>query len=447
MDYLQLAYDVVAQARLAGVEAEAFIGVSHTTHIQVARGQVEKLSDAGIKGLGVRVLKGGQMGYAYTSDFSSESLANTVADALALAAVATPDAHRMLPEPQDIPAVELEIYDPAIVAKPLAEKIVFAQELEAAALAADQRVALTDRTSYGDGAVQIYLVNSKGFAGNYEKSFAHCYLRAVAKDQAERAWAHGGHGSTVATDLDAARIGTEVGQIAARLLGGRALPTQEASVVFSPVAAADFLSVLARALTAEAMHRNRSFLQGKMGQAIASDRVTLLDNGRLRRGLASQPFDDEGVPTSATRLINEGVLQAVLYDTYTAHKDSTHCTGNARRPFHYRPPWVASSNFYLQPGSQTPAALIAEVRRGLYVVDAVSSGSSNPTTGDYSVAARGFWIEDGQLAYPVNEVTLALPLETLLQNITAVGQDLEFRGRSIGSPTVRVDGVVIGGQG
>ena len=183
-----------------------------------------------------------------------------------------------------------------------------------------------------------------------------------------------------------------------------------------------------------------------MDDIVASDMVTLLDNGRLRRRMASRPFDAEGTPTGATCLIDEGVLQAVLYDTYTAHKDGTHSTGNAHRFFHYRPPTLSPSNFYLQPGTQTPADIIADIEQGLYVVDAVSSGSTNPVSGDYSVAARGFWIEDGQVSFPVNEVTLALPLAQLLRNIKAVGNDLEFRGRSIGSPTVRVDGVMIGGR-
>lgn len=446
MNYTQLATEVVQRVWQGGAEAEAFIGDGYETHIQVARGEVEKLSNAGIRGLGVRVIQEGRMGYAYTSDLTPASVAQTVEEALALVAVTTPDEHRRLPERQRLPDEDLEIYDPGVAEIPLAEKIVFAQELEAAALAADKRVKLTDRTTYVDATMDYYLVNSKGFSGHYQKSFVFSYLRAVASDADDRAWAHGGHGSTFRADLDARQIGAEVGRNAARLLGGRSVPTQEATVVYAPVAAADFLEVVARALTATAMQRHRSFLQGKMNEIVASDMVMLFDNGRLRRGMASRPFDDEGTPTGATCLINEGVLQAVLYDTYTAYKDGTQSTGNAHRFFHYHPPTLSPSNFYLQPGTQTPEEIIADIRQGLYVVDAVSSGSTNPVSGDYSVAARGFWIENGQVSFPVNEVTLALPLAQLLRNIKAVGNDLEFRGRFIGSPTVRVDGVMIGGR-
>lgn len=446
MDYTQLAFDVVQRVQATGADAEAFIGVGYQTNIQVARGEVERFSNAGIKGLGVRALRNGQMGYAYTSDFAPESVARTIENALELSSVATPDVHRILPEVQPMPEDDLEIYDPAVGQKSMEAKIAFAKEMEAAALAADERVKLTDRTTYFDGTARYYLVNSNGFSGSYEKSFVYGYLRAVAMDENERAWAHGGDGSPFSDDLDASRIGSEVGETAARLLGGEPVPTQEAIVVYAPVAAADFLGVLARALTADAMQRNRSFLQGKMGQTVASDMVTVVDSGRLRRGMASRPFDDEGTPTDITCLINEGVLQAVLHDSYTAHKDSTRSTGNANRPFHYRPPMLSHSNFFLRPGTQTPEEIIADVWQGLYVVDAVTSGSTNPISGDYSVAARGFWIEDGRLSFPVNGVTIALPLEQLLQNIRVVGNDLEFQVRPIGSPTIRVDGVILGGR-
>ena len=315
MDYTQLAHDVVRRAQATGADAEAFVGVGFQATVQVARGEVERFSNAGIKGLGIRVLRNGQMGYAYTSDFAKESVAGTIESAIELSSVATPDVHRILPEVQPIPGADLEIYDPAIGQTSMEAKIAFAKEMEAAALGADERVELTDRTTYSDGAARYYLVNSNGFSGSYQKSFAHGYLRAVAKDENERAWAHGGHASTFIDDLEASKIGSEVGETAAQLLGGETLPTQEGTVVYSPVAAADFLGVLARALTAGAMQRNRSFLQGRMGQAVASDVVTVLDSGRLRRGLASRPFDDEGTPTGVTCLINSGVLQAVLHDS------------------------------------------------------------------------------------------------------------------------------------
>lgn len=449
MDYLQIAQETVQRAQDMGAEAEAYIAVGQESQVLVDRGQVEKLSQAGSKGMGVRVIVDGKMGYAYTSDFSPESLAAIVDAAVALADASDADEHRILPEPQSISDEDLAIYDPAIAEMSVADKVAFAKAVEAAALAADERVVMTNRTTFLDNVGRVYLANSKGFAGSYEKTFAGSYLMAMAQAGDERASAfHVGVSSRLA-ELDPEAIGAEAGRKAARLLGGKPVPTQKASVVYSPFAAAGLVGALARALTAEAMQRNRSFLQGKMGETVAADVLTLLDNGRLPGGLATQPFDDEGVPTGATRVIDEGVLQAVLYDTYTAHRDGHKSTGNASRSSHRSAPELAPSNFYIQPGPQAPEAVIAGVEKGLYVVSVMNTASINPVSGDYSVSAQGFWIEDGELTHPVNEVTIALPLDELLHNVKAVGNDLTFLpfGGSIGSPTIRVDGMMIGGRG
>lgn len=448
MDYLQIAHDVIKQASAAGVAADVFISLGKQTQIQVNRGEVEKLSHAGSKGLGVRVIRDGQMGYAYTSDFSPASIAHTVGAALTLADAADPDEHRILPDVQPLSPEDLEIYDPAIAQTSMEAKVAFAKAVEAAALAADSRVIMTNRATYLDGVFDIYLVNSKGFSGNYKKSFAGSYVMAMAAEGDNRATGFGLGVSSYLSELDADKIGREAGEKAAKLLGGKPVPTQEASVVYSPQAAAGLVGVLARALTAEAMQRNRSFLQGKMGQDVANDMVTILDNGLLPRGMGTRPFDDEGNPSRATRLINEGVLEAVLHDTYTAHKDGTDSTGNANRGSHRDSPSLAPTNFYIQPGKQTPEELIAGVEKGLYVVNTMNTHSINPVSGDYSVSAQGFWIENGQLSYPVNEVTIAIPLDKLLKNVGAVANDLIFLpfGGAIGSPTFRVDGVMIGGQ-
>jgi PmbA protein len=448
MDYLQIAQSVIEQASAAGAEAAAYIAVGSETNIQVQRGEVEKLSRAGSKGLGIRVIRDGQMGYAYTSDFAPGSVQRATEAALTLAEVADADSHRTLPEPRSIADDDLQIYDPAIANLTMEEKIDFALRMETAALEADPRVAMTNRATYLDGISTVYLVNSKGFSGNYDSTFTGAFLMAMAADENDRAVAFGLGVSTKWADIDAGKIGQEAGERAAKLLGGQPVPTQEASIVYAPFAAAGLLSVLSQALTAEAMQRNRSFLHGKMGQDVAADVVTLLDNALLSGGMASRPFDAEGNPSSATKLIDEGVLQAVLYDAYTANRDGTNSTGNAGRSSHRQPPVLAATNFYLQPGQQTPEEVIAGVDRGLYVVNTMNTHSINPVSGDYSVSAQGFWIENGQLAQPVNNVTIAIPLDKLLKNVTAVANDLIFLpfGGAIGSPTFRVDGVMIGGS-
>ena len=446
-DYLELAQDVVRRAARRGVEAEAIIIDQQQTIVRVDRGQVEQLSQAGSKGLGVRIIDGGRVGYAYTSDLTSGSIEETWQAALALARVATPDEHRALPDPQPIPDEDLEIWDPDLPGVSTEAKIAFARRVEKAALAYDPRVAMTNRCTYQDVIAHVYLANSRGFAGAYDRTVVVSYVIGIGRDENGQTMAFGLGASNFFRDLDAEAIGREAGQRAVQILGGQPVETQTATVVFDAMAAGEILGYLSMALTAEAMQRGRSFLIGKMGQEVGSDKVSLLDNGRLKRGLASAPFDGEGVPTSATRLIDEGVLQNVVYDTYTARKDGVVSTGNAQRDSHRSLPSLGPSNFYLQPGNLSRDEIIAGVDRGLYVTRIMQTGGIDPISGDCSMGASGLWIENGQLARPVSGITVATTLSDLLRSIVAVGDVLRvvpFMG-AVGAPTIRVEGVTIGG--
>ena len=450
MDYLKLARDIVSRAVERGVEAEAYINVGQNTEVNVDRGEVEKLSQAGAKGLGVRVIRDGKMGYAYTSDFTAGSIEKTIEAAVTLSDVADGDEYRTLPAPQPVPEDDLEIYDQAIVDLPIGRKVDIARRIEKAALRYDERIVLTNRCTLLSQYGTVAIANSKGIAGSYDKSFIGGYLMAMAQDGSDRSMAFGFDFGSRLSDFRPSEIGKEAARKAVGMLGGKPVPTQRATVVYSPLAATSVLGALARALGADAMQRNRSFLKDRIGQTVCAEMVSVLDNGRLPGGIATRPFDDEGVPTAATRLIDEGVLQTALYDHYTATRDGTaSSTGNAGRRSHAALPSLDASNFYFQPGHQTPEEVIAGVEQGLYVESVMNTASINPISGDYSISAKGYWIENGALSYPVNEVTIALPMQELLQNIKAIGNDLTFVPMmgALGSPTLRVDGVMIGGSG
>jgi PmbA protein len=328
------------------------------------------------------------------------------------------------------------------------EKVAFGLAVEKATLDTDPRVVLTNRCTYFDGVSTTYLANSRGFTGSYQKSFAASYIMAIAREGDQTTMAFGLGASTHLDDLDAEEIGREAGNKAVSLLGGKPVLTQEGTVVLDPIVTAELVGTLAQALTADAMQRGRSFLLGKVGQDVAADNVSLLDNGRMPRGAGSAPFDAEGVPTGATRLIDEGSLQTVIYDTYSAKKEGGQSTGNASRGSHRSAPSLSASNLYLQPGNQSPEDIIAGVDSGLYVLNTMNVGGINPVSGDYSVAASGLWIEKGELTYPVSEVTIAMPLDQLLHQVKAVGNDLRFVpfAGSIGAPTIRIDGMTIAGK-
>ncbi len=447
MDYLEIAKQVVTQASASGVEAEAMITDEIETNIQLGNGEVEKLSQSGSKGLGVRIIDGGRVGYAYTSDFSAEGIEKTWRTAVELAAIATPDENRTLPEPQPIPEEDLEIWDDALAQVTPEQKIDLLKKITETALAYDPRVLMIPMCVYQDSIGKVYLANSKGFAGSYGRTVAVSFLMSIAREGDEMVQAYGLGVSNYFADLDPVEIGTEAAERALQILNGKPVPTQTCTVVFDPLVAGELLAYLSAAMNAEAMQKGRSFLLDKLGQEVASDKVSLLDNGRMKRGLATAPFDGEGVPTSATRLIDEGIFQNVIYDSYTARKAGVKSTGNAQRGSHRELPKLGASNFYIQPGHKTQQEIISEVKNGLYVTRIMQTGGIDPVSGDCSMGAYGLWIENGKLTHPVAGVTIATTLPDFLKNIVEVGGDLRvvpFAG-AISTPTLRVDNVTVGG--
>lgn len=448
MDYLELAKEVVKRASATGVEAEAFITHDIETSIKVSKGEVEQLSQASARGMGVRVIDGGRTGYAYTSDFSDEGVEGTWRAALDLAAVATPDEYRGLPEPRPIPDEDLEIWDANLPNVSTEAKIDMLKGVERGALQSDKRIILAEFCNYGDAVSHVYLANSRGFAGDYGRTIAYGMVMAVARgEDGEMSNVFGFGASNFFNELDAEAIGREAGEKAVSILGGKPVETQVGTVIFDHFVSAQILDALAQALSAHAWQRKRSFLLDRMGQQIGTDMVTLMDNGRMKRGMSSAPFDAEGVPTAATRLVDEGVLQNLVYDTYSAKKAGAQSTGNAQRFGHRSLPFLGASNFYMQPGNLTREEIIEGVDKGLYVLSIMQTGGIDPITGDCSMAANGLWIENGKIVGPVAGVTVATTLDGFLNNITAVGNDLRMVPMfgAIGVPTLRVDNVTIGG--
>jgi PmbA protein len=246
------------------------------------------------------------------------------------------------------------------------------------------------------------------------------------------------------TDLEAAApVGEKAARRAVRMLGARKVKTQRVPVVLDPFMAASFIGGIAGAVNGDLVFKKASFLAGKIGERIASEQVDLVDDGLMPRGLGTSPFDGEGVPTRRTPIIERGVLRSFLYDCATARKAKTRTTGNASRSFASLP-GIGLNNFYLKNGGVPPEEILKPVKQGFYVTAMLGRGV-NPVTGEYSRGANGLWIENGELAFPVQEVTVAGDMLELLSAIDAVGDDLEFRG-SVAAPTLRIAEAAVSGS-
>lgn len=447
-DLKQLAADVVRRATAGGATAaEAVVHEGENFSTVVRLGQVESLQEAGSRALGVRVFFGQRAASTYTSDFSLEGIAHLVSGALALARVTSEDPHSGLPEPAQLGAFsgDLDLYSDDVDSLEPAERIGYARRAEAAALAVDARISNSEGGSFDAASGRHVLANSHGFIGEYRRSY--CSVSAVPIAQANGGTMQRDYWYSVSRSLKKLDSPEEVGRIAAqrtlRRLGARKVPTARVPVVFDPFVARSILGNLFEAASGDAIYRSASFLAGKLGQRIAGENVTVIDDGTLSGGLGSSPFDDEGVPSRRTVVVERGVLRSYLLNTYTARKLGLSTTGNAARGL-AGTPGIGPGNFFLQPGTKSPQEVIAGVSDGLYVTEFLGHGV-NLVTGDFSRGASGLWIQNGELTYPVEEITVAGNLRDMLQNISDVARDLDFRG-SIAAPTLRIDGLTVAGE-
>jgi PmbA protein len=252
---------------------------------------------------------------------------------------------------------------------------------------------------------------------------------------------------SVARNLGRLDAPEEVGKIAAqrtlRRLGGRKVKTAKVPVVLDPLVATSILGHIFEGINGESVYRGASFLAGKLGEKIAGEHVSVIDDGTMVGGFGTAPFDGEGIPTRRTVVIEKGVLKSYLLNTYTAKKLGLQTTGNASRGL-AGTPGIGPGNYFLEAGKKTPKELIADIPEGLYITEFLGHGA-NLVTGDYSRGASGLWISGGELTFPVEEITVAGNLKEMFFNISEIASDLEFRG-SMASPTIRIDGLIVGGE-
>jgi PmbA protein len=452
LDLESLTADVVALAMKAGAsDAEAVVREGDEFSVNVRMGEVETLKESGSRGLGLRVFRGTRSASTSTSDFTAEGIRQLVEGAMALAKVTEEDAFTGLPETAAFGSIpgDLHLYYDDVYSLAGPERIEWARRAESAALAADPRITNSDGGSFDAATGRKVMANSRGFVGGYRTSYAGVSAAPLAMDangqmQRDGWWS----GARRLVDLDSPEaVGKEAARRALRRLGARKVPTQRVPIVFAPEVARSLIGSVFEAASGDSIWRHASFLAGRLGAQIASPTLTIVDDNAMllptgAGGFGSSPFDGEGLPSLRTVVVQNGVLQTYLLNTYSARKLGLKSTHNASRGL-AGTPGIGCGNLFLQPGTVSPDQIIGDVAGGLYVTSLMGFGT-NIVTGDYSRGATGLWIENGQLTHAVEEVTIAGNLGEMLMNVTAIGNDLVFRG-SVASPTLRIDGMTIAG--
>lgn len=443
-ELLELLDRVVDHAE--GDESVEAYGIDETeTTVQAYEGAVESLSSARTRGVGVRIISEGRVGYAYTADLGDRSLAEVVAEARANASVSTPDEANVLPAAQDYPDVGA-LYDPGFDEVAPEEKVRLALAVDAAA--GGEHVKGVESAQYGDSVASVAIASTAGVRAAYRRCDAFVMATVLAEADGQTTSAYGLDLARMPADLDVEAAGAEARERAVRLLRGRKPSSGRMPVVLDPYATASFLGVLAGALTAEQVQKGRSLFADRLGETVAGEHVTLVDDGTLAGAPGTAPWDGEGVAHHRTELIGSGVVRGWLHNAYTAARDETASTGNARRAGFKSAPGVSPTNLFLEPGPSDQAALLAQAGTGFYCqqILGVHSGA-NPVSGDFSVGAAGVMIRDGVFAEPVREATIASTIPDMLGNLVAVGSDLRFLpfGGGMGGVTVLFEGMTLGG--
>jgi len=446
-DLPEIARDVVKQAVAAGAsDAECTIAEGDEFSANVRMGELETLKEAGSRGAGLRVLIGKRMGASYTSDLTPEGIRQMVQSAVDLAALTTEDPHAGLPDPEEFGSIDtdLQLFSNETANLPTEERIEMAKRAEAAALAVDPRITNSEGASFDSSVGGRIFANSRGFLGAYRSSYCSVSAVPVATQNGsmERDYWYTSARNYKGLE-DPESVGRKAAARALRRLGAVKVDTQRVPVIFEPRTARTLLGNIFEAVDGRAIYRKASFLAGKLGEKIADERITLVDDGTIPGLFGSSPFDDEGVPTRRTPVIERGVLKSYLLNTYTARKLDLKTTGNASRGITGNA-GIGHGNFFIEAGTRTQEEIIRGVKNGFFVTELIGSGV-NIVTGDYSRGAVGIWIRDGELAFPVSEVTIAATLQEMLNGIAEIGNDLEFLS-SVSAPTIMLGEMTVAGR-
>jgi PmbA protein len=447
-DLLDLATAIAARAT-SGEDIEAYVTHERTFQVKAYSGEVESLASAEPRGAGARFISDHRVGFAYTTDLSDSGLSDVVDRARDNSRHATSDeATGLAPGWSDEPLEISGLVDRSQSDVPADDKVAFVLELERATRAQDPRIRAVEEAVYSDSEAEVAIATSSGVAGSYRRTDAWCYALAIATEGDDTEIGFEFDLARGLAALDADDVARRSARRALEILGASKIPSGRMAVVFEPYVSAQFLGVLGSALTGEAVQKGRSLFAGKVGTRVAGDGISLVDDGRLEGAPGSAPWDGEGVPTSRTGVISNGVLESFLYDTTSGRREGRDSTGNAARASFKGVPHPSPTNLALAGTGESPDEIYEQAGKALLVQDfhGVHSGA-NAVSGDFSVGATGRLLQNGELGAAVKEVTIAAPMLEILKGIQAVGSDLRWLpfGGSFGGATTLIAEMTVAG--
>lgn len=444
MDYKILAEKLVKKCLDKGADAaEVFVQTGRNLSIEVRNGEVETVEEAVSHGVGFRVLQNGRLAFSHCNDFSESSLENAVQSAVRFAGNTTPDENNKLPDNKGITEVG-SLFDPEISRVSLDRKITMAKEVEKASMQ-DPRITKSAGSVFSEGEGEIFLANSNGLSKSYKESACTIGVSVVAEKGEQKS--SGGEYCSRRFFSDLKPI-TEIAGKAAKdaydMIDSQMVKTQKAAVIFDPDTARSILGGILAAVNGERVLQGASFLAQKMNKKIMADKITIIDDGTIPKGLGTAPFDGEGVPTQKRTIVEKGILKEFMYNTIVASRAGVKSTGNASRRGFRSLPGIGSHSFYIAAGETTPEEIIKATHNGL-LLKGVTGYGINPVNGNFSGGVSGFWIENGKKVFPVKGLTIAGTAEEMLIGIDMLGNDLDLN-RSFTAPTIRIKEMQIGGE-
>jgi PmbA protein len=430
-------------------DAEAYASEDAGREVRAHAGEIESLTAATQRGIGVRAWVGRQVGYAFGTDLSDAGIAAISARAAEAARVADEDEFAGPAVTDGTAVAELDLSD-ASVGEWAADRVAgLTLAIERAALDADRRVAAVEQAVYADSTERVAIASSTGIDGEFERSSCYGYVQVLAEGDAGRETGLGFDLARGPEALDPAAIGREGAERATAMIGAGKPESRSCPVVLDPTVAASFIGLIGGGLSAGAVQRGRSPFADRVGAEIAGEALVLHDDGLDPEGSSSSPFDGEGVPCRRTALIEGGTLRTYLFDTYTARRGGASSTGNAGRGGYRSQPSVSSSNLVVAAGTLGFEELLGEAGDGVYVTDVAGLHSGvNPVSGDFSVGASGRAIRGGELAEPLREFTIASDLVSMLRAVRAAGADARWVpfGGSVSTPSLLVEAMTVAGS-